>query len=642
VDGSRRLTTIMFTDIVGYSAMAQRDESGALALLERHNRLLRSIFPRFHGREIKTIGDAFLVEFPSALGATQCAVEIQRAVHDAAPASPPQETLRLRIGIHLGDVVRKRGDVLGDAVNIASRIEPLAEPGGICISAQVFDQVRDRLGNPLVKIEPRELKNIQIPIEIYKVLLPWERSPAGGAVSGASGGPRLAVLPFTNMSPDPQDEYFADGLTEEVITKLSRLAGLRVIARTSVMRYKSAPKTVADVGEALRVQFVLEGSVRKVGNKIRITTQLIDARSEEHLWAGTFDRELTDFFVIQSEIASEVSSALHLALPHATAGRREPTSNVEAFEACLMARSLWNRRTIDAVRSALNRFEEALRLDPQYAQANSGVADCYSILMDRGQLRWSEAHPRAKAAALRALALDHMLPEAHASLGLVLMHEFDWEGAERELRQSIELDPTYVSARHWYYMLLMTRGRIPEAARQLREAKDLDPLSPRIAEHLGILAWVEGRTDEAMGLWDLARDLGHETETDRVYKIALLAGEGRRTEALALAKLPFVDKSGYVGAAAPAIVHGVLGMKDEAHRDIERLLKLAKTSYVPAFQLSWAYGVLGEAEGFYEWSFRFVEEKGTIPYWVTILPMFREVRKDSRFTEFLRRCRLIG
>jgi serine/threonine-protein kinase len=221
------------------------------------------------------------------------------------------------------------------------------------------------------------------------------------------------------------------------------------------------------------------------------------------------------------------------------------------------------------------------------------------------------------------------------------MNEFDWLGAERELRRSIELDPTYVSARHWYYMLLMTRGRIPQATRELNEANDLDPLSPRIAEHRGILAWVEGRTTDALGLWDLTRELGHETETARIYRLALLAGIGRRAEARELMTSALPAGTGYVGAAAPAIAHALLGMREEAHRDIERLLEQAKTSYVPAFQISWAYGALGEAEGFYEWSFRYVDEKGTPPYWVRTLPMFRQVREDPRFSEFLRRCRLV-
>jgi adenylate cyclase len=264
----------MFTDMVGYTALAQTDGRRALSVLERHHQLLRPIFPRYRGREVKTMGDSFLVEFSSALDAVEFALEIQRLLHEHNESSPDSWRIQLRIGIHLGDVVPAEGDVLGDAVNVASRPEPLAEPEGICVSEPVYGQVRNKVATDVVKMAPRELKKVRFPLDIYKITMPWEpTSPPLPASKTHPRGHRLAVLPFTNLSPDPHDEYFADGLTEEVITELSRLPGLQVIARTSVVRCKGASKGVKDVGRELDVDLVLEGSVWKAANRIRITAQ---------------------------------------------------------------------------------------------------------------------------------------------------------------------------------------------------------------------------------------------------------------------------------------------------------------------------------------------------------------------------------
>lgn len=253
----------MFTDMVGYTALAQADEATALQVLERHNRLLRSVFPRYRGTEIKTVGDAFLVEFESALEATQCAIEVQRVLHEYNLSPPDEWKVRIRIGVHVGDVVQTDGDVLGDAVNVASRIEALAEPGGICLTQQVVDQVQNKIEAPLTRLPAASLKNVRFPVNVYKVVLPWESPGPTASIVAAGGGRQLAVLPLTNISPDPKDEYFADGLTEELISSLSHVRGLSVIARTSVMSYKTSPKSVAQVGSELGVDTILEGSVRR-------------------------------------------------------------------------------------------------------------------------------------------------------------------------------------------------------------------------------------------------------------------------------------------------------------------------------------------------------------------------------------------
>jgi adenylate cyclase len=281
----RRLAAIMFTDMVGYSALAQTNETLAMELLEGHRKLIRPILPRYGGNEIKTMGDGSLVEFQSALEALNCAIEMQRHVHGENQMAPSEKRTKLRIGIHVGDVIHRGGDIFGDAVNIASRILPLATDGGICISGQVYDQVRNKTESPLAKLEPMSLKNISLPIEVYNVVMPWEMTPMEPRTK--LDPRRLAVLPLRNMSPDPNDEYFADGMTEELITSLAGISELTVIARTSVMQYKTIMKKVTEIGRELNVGSLIEGSVRKAGNKLRITVQLVNAQDDGHIWTGS-------------------------------------------------------------------------------------------------------------------------------------------------------------------------------------------------------------------------------------------------------------------------------------------------------------------------------------------------------------------
>ena len=287
--GARRLAAIMFTDLVGYTALTQRNEALAMQLLEEHRRLVRPFFPKHNGREVKTIGDAFLVEFASALEATRCAFDIQQSLNELNSGRQEDRRVLLRVGIHLGDVIHDQNDVYGDAVNIASRIEPLASPGGICVSQQVYDQIKNKFEFPLSTLGEKTLKNVSEPVEVYRVILPWEKKSESESSLEKT---RIAVLPFTNMSSNPEEGYFADGMTEELITSLSGVRQLTVIARTSVMGYKGTTKKVREIGRELEVGSVLEGSVRKAGNKVRITAQLIDAATEGHLWAQNYDRQL--------------------------------------------------------------------------------------------------------------------------------------------------------------------------------------------------------------------------------------------------------------------------------------------------------------------------------------------------------------
>jgi len=476
----------MFTDMVGYTALTQKSESTALELLEKHRGLLRPIFAEHAGTVVKTIGDAFLVEFSNVLDATKCAVKIQKTLRDLATGAPSDGRIQVRIGLHLGDVVHKHGDVYGDAVNIASRIEPLAEPGGICVSEQVYYQVRNKVGLSFTSLGKRELKNVEAPLELYRVELPWEKKQEMNEEADVS---RIAVLPFVNISPDPKDEYFADGLTEEMISTISNISELSVISRTSVMTYRGTNKKVRDIGRELDAGSVLEGSVRKADNRMRITVQLIDVRNDRHLWAQSYDRQLDDVFAIQSDIANRVADALKVKiLPDERQRlRKRPTNSTEAYTLYLKGRYYWNERKKESLLKAIKYFERAIGLDPNYALAHAGISDCYSVLGDHGYLPYSEAFAGSRRYAAKAVELDDSSAEAHTSLASSLVTNWDWDGSEREFRRALELNPNYATAHHWYGLLLMKKGKLDEALREALRAQELDPLSPIVNIFSGVV-----------------------------------------------------------------------------------------------------------------------------------------------------------
>lgn len=590
----------MFTDIVGFTALAQAHESDALKLLDRHNQLLRPFFARFHGREVKTMGDSFLVEFGNALEATNCAVEIQLQLRQDLRTSAVRDRVQIRIGIHLGDVVDSGGDLFGDAVNIASRIEPLAEPGGVCVSGPVYDQVQNKVELRFERIDSPGLKNVQMPIPVYRVVLAQEPPPAGSIPTAVDAPRRLAVLPFTNMSPDPQDDFFADGLTEEIITELSRIPSLRVIARTSVMRYKSVTKPIREIGTELRVGYVLEGSVRKAGNRIRITTQLIEADTEEHLWADRFDRELADVFAVQDDIASSVASALDLRLRPTSPPVRAAPMKVEAYTLYLRGRFLWNLRTNQSVQEAIRRFQEAIAIDPNFPLAYTGLSDSYSILVDRGFLPERETVALARAAAAKALELDPRLAEAHASMGLVLAHTTDLRGAERELREAVALNPGYAIAHHWLQLILVGEGRVEEAELEMRTAEELDPLSPIVLNSGGILDYRAGRKEVALRKWERALELAPSADTVTFNLLSVLVLEGRTAEARALLKTyeeglaPLASRL-WVGASGYAL----LGDRPQLDRCLEGMRKLPEADQFPARWFGFIYAMSGDLDQAY-------------------------------------------
>jgi len=510
----------MITDMVGYTRLSQRDEALALRLLNEHNEVIRDSVISHGGREVKQTGDGFFIEFPSALQAVSCSIDIQRQLYDRNAKAEESDRFHIRIGLHLGDVVHRDGDVFGDGVNITSRIEPLALPGGVCLSQSIQSQVWNKIDRPLESLGAQELKNVDLPMEIFRVILPWDEKAKKQAAERAEGldRTRLAVLPMANISQDPEDVYFADGMTEELIYTLSRIKGLRVIAQTSVMAYRNSAKTIREIGRELNVGSILEGSVRKAGDRVRITIQLIDVTTEEHLWAERYDRELADVFEIQSEISLEVSKGLKTLLKAAVeAGvveAEKPTDRLDAYTAYLKGRHFWNRRTRTSVYQALEKFELAVQVDPEFAKAYSGIADCYGVLANHGYESNEVALPKAKEAAKKALELDPDLAEAHASLGLAyLQFKSDPVKAEAEFKEAIRLNPSYATARQWYSMALTMQMRLEEALEHALKSIELDPMAHIMHVNAAAALRGLGRHEEARDHYQRAIELEPDYES---------------------------------------------------------------------------------------------------------------------------------
>lgn len=634
----------MFTDMVGFTALTQSDEAQSLEVLERHNRLLRPFFPKFRGREVKAIGDSFLVEFASALDATNCAIDIQSFLHDYNVSTSNEWKITLRIGIHLGDVVHKNGDVFGDAVNIASRLQPLAEPEGVCVSEQVFDQVTNKVPHTLLKLEPRDLKGVRFAVDVYKVVMSWE--PKGISSPIESDKRRVAVLPFRNMSPDPNDEYFAEGVTEEIISTVSGISGLSVISRTSVMGYKGTTKKVEEIGKELKVGSILEGSFRKAGNRIRITTQLIDVADDRHLWAQNYDRNLDDVFEVQSDVAKQVADALRVRIltPEMERIKKRPTESTKAYTLYLKGRQLWNQRSIESLKKGAKFFEQAIQEDPNFAPGYSGLADCILILRSNWKIELDSDPKRAGISLARALDLDPGLAEAHASKGLMLREEFKLQESEDEFRRAIELKPSYSFAHMWYAQSLSYLPKWDETLEQIERAVELDPLSPVINENYG---WYFFKKDKdygkALTIWKGVAELdpgyalahvGMAFAYGRMREYDDMEGECESFVNMTKGTFPLIGIAGEIFAAY---------LRDDKQAvkrllpDIEaHLQELPLTEYAVAGY----YLYLGEYDNGFKWMELAYSKKDLGLLEMATDEFLDGVRADPRYLDFLKRLGL--
>ena len=464
----RRLAAILAADVVGYSRLMGVDEAGTLAALRsRWKEVLTPAVALHRGRVVKVMGDGVLVEFGSAVDAVECAVAVQAGFVAANEGAAEDRRIVLRIGINLGDVIVQGGDLYGDGVNIAARLEPLAEPGGICVSASVHDQVRGKLTCGFDPMGPQALKNIAGPVQVFTVRLNIAPQPLA-----LPEKPSIAVLPFTSMSSDPEHEHFVDGLTEDLITDLSRNADLFVIARNSTFAYKGKSVDVRRIARDLGVRYLLEGSARRAAGKVRINVQLIDAIGGGHMWAERFDRTLEDIFAVQDEVTARIVEALVGRLV-APPPRNRPKS-MEAYDLCVRARLL-TEVSPQASREAYLLLQQALALDPGYAEAHRWLA--LNLLI--GWVHWAEpmepSRPMAVVRAENAVALDPNDAGNHAILAYVLAYERRWAESEAAFAAALHLDPSHAEAWAMLSDVTALSGRPVDAIEQIGKALRLNP-----------------------------------------------------------------------------------------------------------------------------------------------------------------------
>lgn len=493
----RRLAAVLAADMVGFSRLMEVDEAGTLARLKTHRvELIDPAISKNRGIIIKTTGDGMLAEFHSVVDAVLCAAEVQRRMARRNADVPPPRWIQFRIGINLGDVIVDQNDIFGDGVNVAARLEALAEPGGICVSGAVRDQVGDRLdGVQFDDLGEQNVKNIARPIRVFRIRL--AEGPAGlpdamkvGATSPiVSKKPSIAVLPFANMSGDPEQEFFADGLTEDIITELSRFHDLLVISRNSTFVYKGKAVKVQDIGREFGVDYVIEGSVRKAGGRVRVTVQLIDAETDRHIWAERYDRELQDIFAIQDEMTRAIVATLPGRVEAAAHDRtkRKPTENMRAYECVLAAKLLHHRSTREDNTQAQILLNRALAMDPNYAHAHAWKACVLGQCWIYGWCADRDATFEQVASELEiALALDDNDADVHRILAALNLTRHDFEKATYHQERALALNPNYDLIVVQQGELLTWLGLPEEGIDWIRKAMRLNPHHPeRFWSHLG-------------------------------------------------------------------------------------------------------------------------------------------------------------
>jgi TolB-like protein len=535
----RRLAAILAADVAGYSRLMGRDEAGTLARLKALRR--ESIDPEIaehKGRVVKTTGDGLLVEFPSVVEAVACAVAMQRGMSLRNADTAEDQRIEFRVGINSGDVIVEDGDIHGDGVNVTARLQALAEPGGICVSAIVHDQVHGRLDCTFTDIGKQHLKNIARPVQVYRVSSERAAAPTALPALTLPDKPSIAVLAFQNLSGDPKQEYFADGIVEEITTAIARLPWLFVIARNSSFTYKGKAVDVKQVARDLGVRYVLEGSVRKAGNRVRITGQLIDTATAAHIWADRFDGTLDDIFDLQDQVASSVVGAIEPKLRQSEIERatRKPTASLDAYDFHLRALAQSYKRTRESVAEAIQLAHQALQADPAYAPAMALIGAWRLMQRSQGWVQLSEAElAETLRLAQSAIETGRDDPDALSTAGHVLAHiAGEHEVAATAIDRALTLNPNSAAAwrrRGWVQCMLGEPDAAIESLQRALRLSPLDPSSWQMRNWLALAHLAAGRYEDAMEWVDLSlREQPHNHPALRT-KVVLCAQLGRITEA---------------------------------------------------------------------------------------------------------------
>jgi TolB-like protein/Tfp pilus assembly protein PilF len=679
------LGNVLFIDIVGYSKLLINEQSEQLDTLKRIVRGTEQFrLAEAEGKLLRLpTGDGGALVFRTNPEApVLCAAEISRALKK-------NPELRVRMGIHSGPVnaitdLNEQANIAGAGINIAQRVMDSGDAGHILLSKHVADDLEqyprwrpylhelgecelkhgvrigvvnfygDEIGNPQV---PKQLKVLQkqrarrrwtalaaallllMGVVTAFIIVSKKSAQSISTIPEKS----IAVLPFENLSGNPENAYFTDGIQEEILMRLAKIADLKVVSRTSTVRYKRSPGSLREIATQLGVANVLEGSVQRTADRVHVNVQLIKAVSDAHLWAEAYDRKLTDIFAVESEIAKTIADTLQAKLSGSEqrAIVARPTENTEAHQLYLKGRYFWNRRTAENLKKSINYFNQAIAADPNYALAYVGLADCYGLLEEYAGTPSSETLPKARAAALRALQIDSSLSEAHTSLGLINGYLWQFGDAEKEYKRGIELNPNYPTAHHWYSVYLQFSGRLDEAMAEAKRAQQLDPLSPVISDNVVIGDIL--KSDLTAGIDQCKKIIELDPNYPRAHSHLgwTYLKQGREQEAMAeLQKAVEVSGRGSQELGYLGYAYGALAKRAEAMVVLKELQERYAKKESPALYVAAVYAGLGDKDQAFAWLERDFQARVGLLNIITIRPNYDTLRSDPRYTDLLRRIGL--
>ena len=634
----RKLAAVMFTDIVGYTALMSKDEQKALALLQKNRDLQKSLAKKHHGEFLKEMGDGTLLCFQSALDAVRCAMEIQHSVQN-------DPDLNLRIGIHLGDIVFKEGDIFGDGVNVASRIERLAETGCICTSEEVYRSVRNQPGINAVFLDEKKLKNVDHLVKIYTISIGCLSAPQLGVPTPNEEvikDKSIIVLPFDDMSPNKDNEYFSDGLTEEIISDLSKIHDLMVISRSSAMTYKGTKKKIKDIGRELNVQYVLEGSVRKAGNNLRITAQLIEAKTDAHLWAEKYSGTLDDIFDIQEKVSRSIVNELKLKLsPEEDRHIAErPIKDLVVYECYLRAKQKMASWTEDAIDNAILLLERALRIEGPNELLYATMGQAYTHYCTPLPLKQVEpVLVKAESYAAKVFELNPESPEGHALKGLILFHKGKTKDALVHLKRAYKLTPNNSTALLWITVICGISGKIEAARFYYNKLTAVEPWSGMNP------CWIEyysGNFEKAVDGYQKEYEMDPESPYTRWAYGFGLAWARRTDEACEILEKILRDTPDSIfGQFASFLINALKGRTEQASGALTpEAISLAKDQWQMPWMIASIYSLIGKTDESFAWLENAIN-RGFInyPFLAEKDPFLESIRGEERFKKLMDRVK---
>ncbi len=639
--GKRKLAAIMFTDMIGYTALMQEDETIAKKNRDRHRSTQATATENHNGEIVQYYGDGTLITFDSAIEAVKCAIEIQKLLQQ-------EPKIPLRIGIHTGDIVRDSDGIYGDGVNLASRIESLAVAGSVMISEKVFDDIKNHSDLKTYCMGHFDLKNVRRPIEVYAVANEGLIGPRRDEMKGKlkESIKSIAVLPFVNMSNDPENEYFSDGITEELINALTTVEGLRVTSRTSSFAFKDKNIDAREIGSQLNVQSILEGSVRKAGNKVRVTAQLINTGDGYHLWSRNFDGVLEDIFAVQDEISRNIANSLREKLSRKESDQpivTASTSNIEAYNFYLKGLFEQNKWTPTCAQKAVNYYEQAINEEPDFPLPYSSMASAYILLGSTGAVNSKEAYTKAQEAAQRALNLDPENVEAHVSMSIIkFFAKWDWEGALRSILRAKAINPNAPNAIVSHCLYYLIRCDFDNAIKEMEKGLSVDPMSTLTVRTLADTYYFAGKYDKAIAYYNKIIVLDPTFRAAQEFKAwcylqtkefdkAITIFEGLGNETTHAIKSD--TQLGYT--------YALMGDEKRATEYLENIKERAAKDKNTSMSLDFAtlYTALNQFDKAFHYLDKCYEERVGAMVFLMSSPIWHPLKKDKRFQELAHRIR---